>query len=452
MKKIVLLSLSIFLSCGLVRGINIGIDEGDSLALVALYNQTNGPEWFDNTNWLQPGSMVKDWYGINLLGNRVDQIWLPNNNLTGQIPIEIGNMDLRVLNLGYNQLSGSIPSSIGNLTNITGIYLHNNLLSEPIPTEILSISSLQELSLQNNFLTFFDLEPINTISLTTFAYDPQYQIPFNTKQINVSSGDNIQLDISTLSLVEITAVRNDYTWQRNGVSITKSVSVPYLDIVNIGTTDAGYYDCTINNSDFPSLSLYSDSLLLVVDGPMNIFFDPGAMDENLPPGTVIGILIADDPDQLSGHSFQLVPGNGTNDADNALFSISGEQLVINSSPDFETKPEYHIYVRATDSDSKTLDKELVIPVNDLPEVNAIRERMLNGISIFPNPTDGFIEILVPENIADFDIEVLDVMGRSIVQEKKYTKNGIKMYGYPAGIYYLKISHKDLFIVRKVIKK
>ena len=55
---------------------------------------------------------------------------LRNNELTGSIPSEIGNLtNLTYLDLRYNQLTGSIPSEIGNLTNLTYLKLSSNQLS-----------------------------------------------------------------------------------------------------------------------------------------------------------------------------------------------------------------------------------------------------------------------------------------------------------------------------------
>lgn len=42
---------------------NAQINVNDSLALVDLYNSTNGPNWNDHTNWLT-SAPVSTWYGI----------------------------------------------------------------------------------------------------------------------------------------------------------------------------------------------------------------------------------------------------------------------------------------------------------------------------------------------------------------------------------------------------
>ena len=45
------------------------VAEDDSLALVALYNATAGPNWTDNTNWLT--TPVSQWNGGTLTGDWV---------------------------------------------------------------------------------------------------------------------------------------------------------------------------------------------------------------------------------------------------------------------------------------------------------------------------------------------------------------------------------------------
>ena len=43
--------------------------EVDSLALVALYDSTDGPDWVDAATWLN--GPVSTWEGVTVIGNRV---------------------------------------------------------------------------------------------------------------------------------------------------------------------------------------------------------------------------------------------------------------------------------------------------------------------------------------------------------------------------------------------
>ena len=83
----------------------------DRAALVALYDATGGPNWVDSTNWLSD-LPVADWFGVaaDADDGRVIGLGLPDNQLSGQIPPEIGSLDKLVsLSLTGNQLSGEIP-------------------------------------------------------------------------------------------------------------------------------------------------------------------------------------------------------------------------------------------------------------------------------------------------------------------------------------------------------
>lgn len=112
--------------------------------------------------------------------NRLQELYLPNNGISGTLPNYSRLMHLtglRVLDLHYNNLTGSIPLSLGNLTgldnldlsfnNLTGLIpvgkgyfaglstlvLSYNYLIGNIPAEIGYFGSLTTLDLYGNFLT-----------------------------------------------------------------------------------------------------------------------------------------------------------------------------------------------------------------------------------------------------------------------------------------------------------
>ncbi len=133
-------------------------------ALIALYNSTNGDSWTNNSGWktapLYPDGFALPgtegtWYGITVDGSQqVTEISLLNNNLTGSIPAEIGNLtELQFFFITGNQLSGSIPATIGNLTKLLRIHGNGNLLSGSIPAEIGGLTLMEYLDLRDNRLT-----------------------------------------------------------------------------------------------------------------------------------------------------------------------------------------------------------------------------------------------------------------------------------------------------------
>ena len=102
------------------------VTEQEFQALKALYRATDGDNWTNRTGWeninttATKDSVTSDWYGIlNIYEGHVKVLDLRNNNLTGQIPPEIGDYtELVTLYLGNNNLSGTLPEEIGNLSNL----------------------------------------------------------------------------------------------------------------------------------------------------------------------------------------------------------------------------------------------------------------------------------------------------------------------------------------------
>lgn len=168
-------------------------------ALVAIYNSTNGDDWYNNTNWLDETIHHCDWYGVDCDGeNEVSGLILTQNNLAGTIPQqeleslewlevidfwdnqlngyippEIGNMSrLEELVLGKNQLTGSIPPELGNLTSLMSLQLSQNELTGPIPPELGNLENLRGLYLSSNQLEgpipseLGNLEFLNAVDLS----------------------------------------------------------------------------------------------------------------------------------------------------------------------------------------------------------------------------------------------------------------------------------------------
>jgi Leucine-rich repeat (LRR) protein len=139
------------------------LNADDYAALKALYLQTDGENWADNTGWVgwnfdsmtpPDTSVVSSWYGVELSGDRVISLFLDENQLSGTIPSDLGNLlYLQDLYLGFNQLSGEIPSVLGNLTNLITLYLNDNELTGAIPSLLGNLLNLEELDLSFNQLS-----------------------------------------------------------------------------------------------------------------------------------------------------------------------------------------------------------------------------------------------------------------------------------------------------------
>lgn len=107
-------------------------------ALISLYNATGGDSWTNNTNWCSD-KPLSEWYGVGFMDGHVINLDLMENNLTGQLPEELGNLTgLESLFMHDNNLTGNLPASMANLNNLTTINLYGNKLNGAIPDEIIA--------------------------------------------------------------------------------------------------------------------------------------------------------------------------------------------------------------------------------------------------------------------------------------------------------------------------
>ena len=121
-------------------------------SLLALYAQTNGNYWTNKTGW-KVTTYPCSWYGVSCRDGHVTGLALHQNQLNGNIPSELGNLNnLEYLVLWNNQLHGNIPPELGNLDNLIYLYLGPNKLTGKIPAELANLSNLKHLYLSNNQL------------------------------------------------------------------------------------------------------------------------------------------------------------------------------------------------------------------------------------------------------------------------------------------------------------
>ena len=126
--------------------------------------------------------------------------------------------------------------------------------------------------------------------------------------------------------------------------------------VNDGSlTDCESIDVLVNEINLP---------------PTDINLSNNSIAENLPDGTVIGILSTIDPDNGDSFNYSLVnPGGSCLGTDNALFSISGSSLTSNIIFDYESKSSFTICIQSMDTAGLTTLKQFsinIIDANDPP--------------------------------------------------------------------------------------
>ncbi len=201
------------------------IPYSERAALIAFYKSTNGDNWRYNEGWKTPPlhtdgfampGTEDSWYGVtipwdnvigislcrnNLSGNippelgnlsHVGYFWLSNNQLSGSIPSQLGKLsNLGELSLGHNQLNGSIPSELGNLSSCGRLELDHNQLNGSIPSELGNLSNLWTLRLDHNQLRGSIPPELGNLSNLSYLYLDSNQlrgsIPSQLGNLNVGA-------------------------------------------------------------------------------------------------------------------------------------------------------------------------------------------------------------------------------------------------------------------------
>lgn len=197
------------------------LNQADYAALQALYTATNGDSWSQRAGWQDwdfsrqtppDAAVVNGWHGVSTQGDRVTFIDLNNNQLSGTLPSELGNLsELTALYLYNNQLTGSVPTTLGNLTKLNHLALSSNQLEGDIPSELGNLSDLQFLYLNNNQLTGSLPSSLGNLNELLFlsAASNQLSGTIPSELSNLSKLNTLQLSDNQLSGTIPTAVE---TW------------------------------------------------------------------------------------------------------------------------------------------------------------------------------------------------------------------------------------------------
>lgn len=157
------------------------------------------------------------------------------------------------------------------------------------------------------------------------------------------------------------AVMSVYSDQVNGESVIFKFYDQSTDSVYRSVDSVLFQDNAIYGSPSAPFVVRTNQAPTIITLSNNSFAEGAAI------GTLVGNLSTTDQDAGQVHSYSFVSGFG--DADNGMFTLSGNQLKSAFVADYETKQHYSIRIRSTDSEGCYIDTVYTIQVtnrNDPP--------------------------------------------------------------------------------------
>jgi LRR receptor-like serine/threonine-protein kinase FLS2 len=108
---------------------------------------------------------------IGNLSTSLQEIYISNCNIKGNIPREIGNLsNLVILTLQSNELVRHVPITVGRLHNLQALGLDDNRLEGPIPSDLCHLESLFEMFLRFNELSGPIPACLNNLTFLRYLY------------------------------------------------------------------------------------------------------------------------------------------------------------------------------------------------------------------------------------------------------------------------------------------
>ncbi|KAK3582594.1 hypothetical protein CHS0354_024148 [Potamilus streckersoni] len=174
--------------------------------LEEFYHATNGPEWANNTNWLND-KPLNEWFGVGVdVVGQVTRLDLSDNKLRGTIPSSLGDLtELEKLDLGGNKLRGTIPGSLGNLSNLKRLDLSGNDLSGSIPNSLGNLTMLEWMDLNGNKLSGTIPRSLGNLTMLEVLHLKGNKL--NVKMPELKGKDAVRIFFKSIDIMENDANR-----------------------------------------------------------------------------------------------------------------------------------------------------------------------------------------------------------------------------------------------------
>jgi Ca2+-binding RTX toxin-like protein len=172
--------------------------------------------------------------------------------------------------------------------------------------------------------------------------------------------------VRTIDLLDTDGIYHNNVWSGTDTSAPGSPVNFQIDFAPTNYLVAGArINVDIDHSNAPYEEIDSVLISGYASNTPNTAISKANINENAPAASIIGMLSSVSPFLNNTYSYSLTPGIGSEG--NSNFTINGDRLQINSSPDFEAQSSYSIRVKTTDQAGLVSEKQLSIDINDLNE-------------------------------------------------------------------------------------
>jgi Ca2+-binding RTX toxin-like protein len=297
-------------------------------------------------------------YGFTLSGSGL----VANNVIWDFTPSDTNEkIDFSAINNVTSLQDLSLQNFTLNGSQFTWIYYQGNSSNQYVALYGVHPSALTA----NNFIFHQNVAPSTQVDNLETNEDTALNILSSSLLANDSDADGHSLKIASLG--NATNSTGSLSADGNNITFTPNANFNGLATFEYTVTD-GHGGTTTQKVNI--------NVKPVNDTPSNINLNSNQIDENLPIGTIANLTTID-ADQGDSFTYALlVDGVGSND--NALFSLNNDQLLTNTSFNYESKNTYSIRVRTTDAGGLSVEQQLTINIANVIE-NIINGTTSNNI-------------------------------------------------------------------------
>lgn len=387
------------------------------------------------------------------------------------------------------------------VTNVAELFLSDYTINENEPSGTLvaeifagdshekdTLSTFSILQDENTVSADFQIENNTIVSSKPFNYEEQHNYSILLQRTN-SEGE-ILIDKIALSVNDVNEAPTNILLSDSTIVVDSGVSPMVGNLTTIdedandsfiytfatgnGDTDNdkfrlnGHFLYTYNGYDFISGSYsirlqtndsggltYSKAIQITVvvvnEAPTNITISQSVIDENLPAGSLVGVLSTTDVNVDDTFTYRLVIGDL--DTDNESFKIEGNKLLSNEQFDYESQAIYSVRIQTEDSRGNTFSKAFMISVRDLDETSVEQlNQTKEQLRLYPNPVcTGNLNIDVGFE-EPIHLEVLNFEGKVLLSHDLHQgSNNLNIEGLLSGMYLLKYSDfKKILFQQKLV--